>query len=648
MNLAGLTTALVVVFASREAALRQAQGLDEASLNAMVQIVATRNGDTVRGSGFIIALDRERSIATILTSAHVIEGTIFQAIFSADSVQSPRPTDVVGIDSDNRNGLAVFRVRAAPPGATVLEIAKPGEPGPRPGQWLTLVGYPSASVNPFVKSRTYSGQEGSLYVIDQGVPEGSSGGPVILDGKVVGVVTATTGDQTYAVPFSSMHTFVQGYRSISLVTTPPLAAGPRSAAPPPPGPDKQPGPTTPSGEPKKPGTDKPGGATAPSGDPEKPTTDKPAGAPTPPAESGKPANDKPAGAATPPGEPAKPNADRPAGTTTPPSGPEKPATDKPASAATPSGAPEKPGTDKPAGPTTASRDPDKPATDKPAGAATPSGAPEKPGTDKPAGPTTPSRDPEKPATDKPAGASTPPADPGKPLTDKPAGPTTPSRGPEKPAGEKPSGRPMAPPEPATASAVEAARKSSSAMVTVTGTVDGAPFKASGFVVALRRDLADVYVATSRQFLRAQNIQVTFAVDRGHTLPARYSGEAKSDTGEDGIYVLKIDSAGPAAATALAIADAVPPTSRTVLVVAAADGSDPEIVERRYLGRDITASFFLKLDGSVGSEFIGGPVLFDGKVGGLIIRSADGRTVAYGADVLRQILGRLNLIEPLVK
>jgi hypothetical protein len=56
-----------------------AQPIDEAVLNAMVQIVATRAGETLRGTGFVVALDRDRSIATIITSAHVVVGAKLEA-----------------------------------------------------------------------------------------------------------------------------------------------------------------------------------------------------------------------------------------------------------------------------------------------------------------------------------------------------------------------------------------------------------------------------------------------------------------------------------------------------------------------------------------------------------------------------------------
>lgn len=52
---------------------------------------------------------------------------------------------------------------------------------------------------PRTTQRTLSGRRGTLLLVDQGVGEGFSGGPVLRDGKVVGVVTEADEQTTYAV-----------------------------------------------------------------------------------------------------------------------------------------------------------------------------------------------------------------------------------------------------------------------------------------------------------------------------------------------------------------------------------------------------------------------------------------------------------------
>lgn len=206
-------------------------GLDERVLDGLVQIVGNRGGATVSGSGFIVAIDRTRGVATVVTSSHVIAGAKFTARFAADPHAPEVPvTEVVGIEAENRDGLAVFRVRGAVPSdASALELAPRGEAAPRPAESLTLVGYPNMAARPLASTRGFSGQIGALYVVDLGVGEGSSGGPALLEGRVVGLVTNTTPERTSLVPASTIRTFLEGY-SVRLEE-----AGPRpaAAAPPP-------------------------------------------------------------------------------------------------------------------------------------------------------------------------------------------------------------------------------------------------------------------------------------------------------------------------------------------------------------------------------------------------------------------------------
>ena len=203
----------------------RAQGIDETKLDAMVLIVGTRGDETLRGSGFIVALSPDRTIATILTSSHVIAGARFTVTFYADPNQTPVPvTEVIQLDQENRDGLGLFRVRRdVPANATALEIMDRGDPFPLRGQSVQLLGYPN--MGPLsTATRGYAGQNNSLYLVDLGVGEGSSGGPVLSGGKVFGLVTNTTDLQTSVVPFAMLRLFLEGARV-------PLAAPVRTPAP---------------------------------------------------------------------------------------------------------------------------------------------------------------------------------------------------------------------------------------------------------------------------------------------------------------------------------------------------------------------------------------------------------------------------------
>ncbi len=172
-----------------------AQDLDTA-LAAVVRITGTRNGNPVRGSGFVVALSP--GAATIVTASHVIEGAQFEVVFSSTTDPFGPDGAVLGMESGNPNGLAVFQVHGAiPVGVEMLPID--AENRPRPGESLFLVGFPQRSPVPVVKQGILSTRRGILLLVDRPAGEGASGGPLIRDGKAVGVITSADEQFTVAV-----------------------------------------------------------------------------------------------------------------------------------------------------------------------------------------------------------------------------------------------------------------------------------------------------------------------------------------------------------------------------------------------------------------------------------------------------------------
>ncbi len=161
---------------------------------SMVRITATRGDATVRGSGFVV--DLRRDVATIVTASHVIEGAQIEVVFSS-STRRFQPDVLLGMESGAPNGLATFQVRGVPVGTAALSLDAANRP--RAAEALLLVGFPQMSPTPLAKQRVLSGRRGTLLLIDLPVGEGFSGGPVVREGKVVGVVTGQDRQLTYAV-----------------------------------------------------------------------------------------------------------------------------------------------------------------------------------------------------------------------------------------------------------------------------------------------------------------------------------------------------------------------------------------------------------------------------------------------------------------
>src|SRR5262245_45731452 len=135
-------TALALLLLLAPAA--SAQDLDTA-LSALVRISGTRNDTPVRGSGFVVRLDRDQ--ATIVTASHVIEcEQQIEVTFAADPAQSVPAGTVLGMNAGNPRGLAAFQVRGAPPGVTALSFGI--ESRPRLGEALFLLGFPQMELAP--------------------------------------------------------------------------------------------------------------------------------------------------------------------------------------------------------------------------------------------------------------------------------------------------------------------------------------------------------------------------------------------------------------------------------------------------------------------------------------------------------------------
>jgi hypothetical protein len=173
------------------------QELDPA-VSAVVRISGTRGGTPVRGTGFVVGLDRDK--ATIVTASHVIEGVQqLEVTFAANLTTEIFPAGrILGLDAGNPHGLAAFQIRGElPAGVTILSFE--AENQPRQGDEVFLVGFPEMALAPLTPRRVLSGRLGMLLLVDQEIGEGFSGGPVLRSGKVVGVVTNMDNQTTYAI-----------------------------------------------------------------------------------------------------------------------------------------------------------------------------------------------------------------------------------------------------------------------------------------------------------------------------------------------------------------------------------------------------------------------------------------------------------------
>jgi formylglycine-generating enzyme required for sulfatase activity len=199
---------------SKWAAARDIEDLKK----GVVKIAAAPFGESQRGgTGFIVRL--EKDAAYIVTAAHVIEGDPNPQVSFFPEATRFVQARVLGIEGGEQNGLAALVVENQVPDSVQAlcfeQDQKVGE-----GASVTAIGFPIAAATPWMVTQgTLSGRRGSMFTFAAMVDSGNSGGPLLMEDRVVGVITAMQGHLGYAVPMITAKFALEGWG----VTLPELA-----------------------------------------------------------------------------------------------------------------------------------------------------------------------------------------------------------------------------------------------------------------------------------------------------------------------------------------------------------------------------------------------------------------------------------------
>lgn len=177
----------------------------------VVKIISIVDGKPRTGTGIILRLDA--SGAHILTAAHVVEGDPAPQIVFFTGQDAPAIAEVRRIEGGDPGGLALLVVRrqdAIPPRLTALAL----DPSIvlNGGDALTIIGFPQGGGSWALGVAHFSGREGRDLILAGAVEEGHSGGPVLKDGKVVGIVMATANRYARAVPAALVQLVLDGWQ----------------------------------------------------------------------------------------------------------------------------------------------------------------------------------------------------------------------------------------------------------------------------------------------------------------------------------------------------------------------------------------------------------------------------------------------------
>lgn len=167
-----------------------AQGDVESLKKGVVKITAQFANRQKIGTGFVAGQGKKHVF--IVTASHVIEGeaevpqSISVTFFSHQ--EEPLVAEVINKEGGDPRGLALLKVGGdLPDDVQILEWDTQSQL--HGGEDVRVIGFPQVGGNPWAVTRgTLSGFDGPILKFSGAVEEGNSGGPLLYQGKVIGVI----------------------------------------------------------------------------------------------------------------------------------------------------------------------------------------------------------------------------------------------------------------------------------------------------------------------------------------------------------------------------------------------------------------------------------------------------------------------------
>lgn len=195
----------------------------------VVKITATVEGRQKTGTGFIIQLDT--GSALVLTASHVVAGDPTPQVEFFTEQGTRRRAEVRNIESDDPRGVALLIVRGDLPSGLVALALGPSI-AVKGGDAVTAIGFPQSGGPWAISNGTVSARKGRDLILAGAIDEGSSGGPLLKDGKVVGIVTGLLNQFVRAIPASVVKITLEGWQEVleeDIAATPNTPLAPRLA-----------------------------------------------------------------------------------------------------------------------------------------------------------------------------------------------------------------------------------------------------------------------------------------------------------------------------------------------------------------------------------------------------------------------------------
>jgi hypothetical protein len=174
------------------------------------QVVEGEETRTRIGTGFVIRV--ETDAVFIVTASHVVEGDKHPSVEFYANRNKPVKAEVLRQEAADPRGLAALVVRGRenmPVGLTPLPLAPADTLGE--GDDVTAIGFPQGVQSWAVSKCNVNTREGRDILFSGSIEEGSSGGPLIREGKVVGVVVGLLNRFGVAVPVTILEISLKGW-----------------------------------------------------------------------------------------------------------------------------------------------------------------------------------------------------------------------------------------------------------------------------------------------------------------------------------------------------------------------------------------------------------------------------------------------------
>jgi len=193
--------------------------------SGVVKITSIADGVRRTGTGFIVQAANEAIY--VATASHVVEGDKAPKVTFLPDPNAEFASQVLKIEGGDPKGLALLVVRGNIKRllreVKVLSFSASNDLAA--GDAVTAIGFPQGGGGWAVVPATIASREGRELVLSGSIAEGNSGGPIVKDGAVVGLVTGTQGQYARATPAVIVRFTMEGWG------VKPVAAGTPPAAP---------------------------------------------------------------------------------------------------------------------------------------------------------------------------------------------------------------------------------------------------------------------------------------------------------------------------------------------------------------------------------------------------------------------------------